>query len=112
MEVEGTKHENQHVLMLKKIVYALKQASNNWYDMLKKGLQIRGFRESVAGSCVFLKGPNKKTASKLSSSKCTFAGSGHPSKGPARTLMEGGNAIIDQFRKDNVGIIVLVTASF
>ena len=29
-------------------------------------------------------------------------------KGPARTRVEGGNAIIGQFRKDNAEIIILV----
>ena len=64
--------------------------------MLKEGLQIRAFRESVADPCVFHKGSNEKTASKLSSSsECTFDGSGHPLKGRARPLMEGDHVIID-----------------
>jgi hypothetical protein len=108
MEVEGARHEKQHVLLLKKKLYGLKQASANWYDMLKEGLQIRGFHESVADPCVFLKGSNGTASSLRSRSECTFTGSDHPLKGQARALMEGGNAIINQFRKDNADIIVLV----
>ena len=38
MEIEGAKHEKQHVLLLKKIIYGRKQASANWCDMRKEGL--------------------------------------------------------------------------
>ena len=97
------------MLLLKKKLHGLKQASDNWYDILIAGLGIRGFYESVADPCEFLKGSNNKTASYLSSSsECTFAGSGHPLKGPAITLTERGNAIIDHFRKYNSDIIILV----
>ena len=113
METKGAKHKKNHVLLPKKNIYGLNQDSANLYDMLEEGLQIRGFHESVADPCVFLKGSNDKTASSLRSrSKCTFAGSGHPLKGPACTLMEGGNTIIDHFRKDNADIIVLVYVDY
>ena len=71
-------------------------------------VDLRGFHEPVANPCMFLKGSNENAASKLSSSECTFAGNGHPPRGPSRTLTSGGSAIIDQFRKDNEDIIVLV----
>ena len=48
MEVPGSEgNKNIYVLGLRKLLYGLKQASANWYDMLKKGLDIRGFKESV-----------------------------------------------------------------
>ena len=56
MEVPGSEEYNKiYVLRLRKSFYGLKQASDNWYDMLKKGLEIRGFKESVADRCVFIK---------------------------------------------------------
>jgi len=45
----------QYVLRLRKSLYGLKQASANWYDMLKTGLELRGFKESIADPCVFVK---------------------------------------------------------
>ena len=45
-----------HVLKLNRSLYGLKQASVNWYDMLEKVLEARGFKESVADPCVFLRG--------------------------------------------------------
>ena len=56
MEIPNATHEREYVLLLKKNLYGLKQASANWYDMLKKGLNLRGFKESVADPCVFVKG--------------------------------------------------------
>ena len=44
-----------YVLELKKSLYGLKQASANWYDCLKKGLEQRGFKESLSDPCVFMK---------------------------------------------------------
>ena len=56
MEVPGSEGNNKfYVLRLRKSLYGLKQASANWYDMLRKGLEIRGFKESVADPCVFIK---------------------------------------------------------
>jgi len=56
MEVPGSEQNRKvHLLRLKRSLYGLKQASANWYDMLKKGLQRRGFQESVADPCVFLR---------------------------------------------------------
>ena len=60
----GTKHAEhearigttrEYVLLLKKNLYGLKQASANWHDMLKSALQLIGFNESVADPCVFIK---------------------------------------------------------
>ena len=56
MEVPGSEHNRKmYVLELRRSLYGLKQASANWYDMLKKGLHLRGFQESVADPCVFLR---------------------------------------------------------
>ncbi len=40
---------------MEKLLYGLKQASTNWYDMLRKALEDRGLKESVADACVFFK---------------------------------------------------------
>ena len=56
MEVPGSQQNRKlYLLRLKRSLYGLKQASANWYDMLKKGLQRRGLQESVADPCVFLR---------------------------------------------------------
>ena len=56
MEVPGYEgYKKLYVLRIRKSLYGLKQASANWYDMLNKGLEIRGFKESVADPCVFIK---------------------------------------------------------
>ena len=56
MEVPGSEENNKfYVLRLRKSLYSLKQASANWYDMLKKSLEIRGSKESVAYPCLFIK---------------------------------------------------------
>ena len=56
MEVPGSEGSNKfYVLRLRKSLYGLKKASADWYDMLKKGLEIRGFKDSVADPCVFIK---------------------------------------------------------
>ena len=44
MEVEGG--NGSQVLKLVKNLYGLKQASHNWYTMIKKGLLDRGFDSS------------------------------------------------------------------
>ena len=60
MEVTGSDSERkQHALFLKKSIYGLKQASANWYSILNKELELRGFKESVAYPCVFIKQSNK-----------------------------------------------------
>ena len=56
MELPNSEYKREYVLLLKKNLYGLKQASANWYDMLKTALQLRGFTESVADPCVFIKG--------------------------------------------------------
>ena len=54
MEVPGSEGRNKfYVLIIIKSIYGLKQASANWNDMLKRGLEILGFSESVADPCVF-----------------------------------------------------------
>ncbi len=48
-------NKRAYVIELKSSLYGLKQASANWYDCLKKGLERRGFKESKADPCVFIK---------------------------------------------------------
>ena len=43
------------VLKLKKNLYGLKQASANWYEMIKGGLERRKFSPSIIDPCVFYK---------------------------------------------------------
>ena len=43
------------MISLKSSLYGLKQSSANWYDCLKKGLERRGFRDSKADPCLFMK---------------------------------------------------------
>ena len=45
----------EYLISLKSSLYEHKQSSANWYDCLKKGLERRGFRESKADPCVFMK---------------------------------------------------------
>ena len=47
--------QKRQVLQLLKNLYGLKQASHNWYEMIKKGLEDRGFVTSKADPCVFMK---------------------------------------------------------
>ena len=88
MEIPGAAYEKQHVLLLKKNLYGLKQAANSWYDMLKEGLRLRGFTESVADPCVFVK--SSAAAS------------------PALQTPNKGSHVINNFRKQNDTVIVLV----
>ena len=56
MDVAGAgDNRRTYVLKLNWSLYGLRQASMNWYDMLKKGLEDRGFKESGADPCVFMK---------------------------------------------------------
>ncbi len=57
MQLEGIPDGAYHmyILKLEKSLYGLKQASANWYEMLKKALKLWGFLESVSDSCVFIK---------------------------------------------------------
>ena len=69
MEIPCAAYEKQHILLLKKNMYGLKQAANIWYDILKEDLRLRGVVESVAGPCVFIKssaaaGPALQTPNK------------------------------------------------
>ena len=48
----GDRHE--YVIELKRSLYGLKQASLNWFKMLKAGLEARGYQSSNFDPCVFL----------------------------------------------------------
>lgn len=48
---DGAHH--MYILKLERTLYGLKQTSANWYDMLKKALISRGFKESAADQCMF-----------------------------------------------------------
>ena len=75
--------------------------------MLKEGLHLRGFHESVADPCVFLKGSGQNPASKVSTAECSFADH-QQKKSPDNSLLKSSTAIIDQFRNNSEDIIVLV----
>ena len=47
-------NQSLYVIKLKKSLYGLKQASLNWFNMLKEGLEARGYRSSEVDPCVFL----------------------------------------------------------
>ena len=47
--------KDEYLISLKYSLYGLKQSSANLYDYLEKGLERRGFRESKADPCVFMK---------------------------------------------------------
>ena len=119
----------QHVLRLKKSLYGLKQASANWYDMLKKGLELRGFQESLADPCVFLKKSaaitntlanannsprpsedvrtrsDNKPSHLETGPRCTESGNIRPSE-VAST--KPGNSAINAFKTSSSDVIVLV----
>ena len=47
--------KDEFLISSKSSLYGLKQSSANWYDCLKKGIERRGFCESKADPCVFMK---------------------------------------------------------
>ena len=47
--------ERSYVLKLNKSLYGLKQASFNWYEKLKTGLENRGFTSSKIDPCMYFK---------------------------------------------------------
>ena len=47
--------KDEYLISLKVSIYGIKQSSANWYDCLKKGLERRGFHNSKADPCVFMK---------------------------------------------------------
>lgn len=48
-------HKGKHVLKLNKSLYGLKQAAYNWFQLLKSGLEARGYEhQSSTDNCVFL----------------------------------------------------------
>ena len=47
--------ERNYILKLNKSLYGPKQASYNWYEKLKKGLEDRGFTKSQVDPCLYLK---------------------------------------------------------
>jgi hypothetical protein len=44
-----------HVLRIKKNMYGLKQAGNNWFDVLRHSLLQRGFTQSSYDPCLFIR---------------------------------------------------------
>ena len=55
--------QKSHVLHHRQSLHGLKQASANWYDMLKQGLTLWGFNESIADPCIFIKQNDSKPQS-------------------------------------------------
>src|SRR6056300_1305894 len=54
MELPG-QSSSGHLLLLKKNLYGLKQASYNWHQKLKTALEDRKFVESLSDPCVFIR---------------------------------------------------------
>ena len=106
MEV-GDSQQNRkiHVLRLKKSLYGLKQASANWHDMLKRGLESRGFSESVADPCVFIKQSTKQELGTESKPVKEIQSSPSASKSIKSTAE---NSWITEFQQTSSDIIVLV----
>ena len=58
LEFTGTSTRNDnslHVLRIKKNMYGLKQAGNNWFDALKASLLSLNFRQSDYDPCLFIR---------------------------------------------------------
>ena len=47
--------DQNYILKLRKNLYGLKQAGNNWFRRLRKGLLSRGFKQSKIDPCLFLR---------------------------------------------------------
>ena len=45
----------KHVLHLKKNIYGLHQAGNNWFDHLRSSLLVRSFTQSLIDPCLFMR---------------------------------------------------------
>ena len=103
MEVSGNFPNGRPLLRLKKSLYGLKQASANWHEMLKGGLELRGFEESVADPCVFIKGPVDELDSTATQPTATQAQSSIESS----TAQSSANAIAS-FKHSTSNVIVLV----
>lgn len=53
---ESTKGNSlQYVLRIKKNMYGLRQAGNNWFDKLHESLLARGFKQSSIDPCLFIR---------------------------------------------------------
>jgi hypothetical protein len=50
-----TGNSTEHVLLLTKNLYGLRQAGNNWFDKLKDSLLARGFQQSSIDPCLFIR---------------------------------------------------------
>ena len=54
-EDETDENRRRYVLKLNRSLYGLKQASFNWFEKLRKGLEARDFVQSQVDKCVFYK---------------------------------------------------------
>ena len=50
----GSGNRADYLIEFKKSLYGSKQASLNWFNMLKQGLEDRGYKSSDVDPCVFL----------------------------------------------------------
>jgi len=109
LEVTGRPGEGRtHVLRLRRSLYGLKQASANWYEKLKAGLELRGFSESVADPCVFIKGAADKSGATNQSAgiPSTNQPAGIPSK--AESPIASIQDYVLRFKNNSSDILVLV----
>ena len=53
--VDGEDENETYFLKLKKNLYGTRQAAENWFDMLKTGLEDEGFRQNKVDPCLFVR---------------------------------------------------------
>ena len=97
------------MLLLKKKLYGLKQASANWHEMLKGGLELQGFKESTADPCVFIKSTVASSGGGGSTVNGAVTGRDGSSATPAAVVhRDPGMECINRFRDMSFDVIVLV----
>ena len=52
---DGEDKNETYFLKLKKNLYGTRQAAENWFDMLKTGLEDEGFKQNKVDPCIFVR---------------------------------------------------------